>query len=251
MQKTVQKKPSPDFIRAWQAAGHHLQQQGQGGINWVRADLNPPLLEHLSFRIGNQLFFVFIETIEFNFSQTKALFLKASKEATAIPCRLMMTEEQSSFIPVNSGWGLLHAETGEVINPLKLASDELIEISDWELHDFAIQVVKDSLKKEAKNVFSAQSSLTTDPSIWFEESGQPVWVVVRAVRYPQKEAAIPANIDSIKESCMAIGKTGYFASVSAGNASDPLDPKAEQNKNFLPLYRGQGMFIHYEGLQKI
>ncbi len=246
-----QKKPDLAFIKAWQAAGHHIQQLGQGGVNWVRADLNPPMIEHLSFRIANQLFFIFVEAAEFNFQQNKLAFLEASKEAAAIPCILPMTEHLAEFKPATAGWGLLHAETGKSINPLELVSDELIEISDWELHDFAIQVVRDSLMKEGKKVFSAHSSLAQDPSIWFEESGQVFWVVVRAVRYPELDAQIPSNINDIQDNCSHMGKAGYFASVSIGNSNDPFDPKAKENKNYLPLYRGHPMFIKYEGLKEI
>ena len=52
----------PSFARCWRSAGLHLQAQGQGSLNaWLRAHLNPPFLEHLSFRLGNHLFFVRIE----------------------------------------------------------------------------------------------------------------------------------------------------------------------------------------------
>ncbi|MCP4074738.1 MAG: hypothetical protein GY744_00960 [Gammaproteobacteria bacterium] len=251
MHPVEHEKPSPAFVKAWQAAGHHLQKQGQEGINWVRADLNPPMAEHLSFRIGNQLIFIFVEAAEFNFQQNPESFLKAAKVATAIPCILTMTGQLSEYTPASSGWGLVHAETGKAVNPLELVTDELIQISDWELHDFAIQVVKESLKKAGKNVFSAQSSLTIDPSIWFEESGHAYWVVVRATRYPEPETQTPSNIDDIKDNCSPMGKAGYFASVSAGNSEDPFDPKAKQSKNTLPLYRGHPMFIKYEGLKEI
>ena len=52
---------SEAFAQCWKAAGLHLQEQGQGSLKWLRAHLNPPFLEHLSFRIGNQLFFVRVE----------------------------------------------------------------------------------------------------------------------------------------------------------------------------------------------
>ncbi len=251
MYPVEQEKPSQAFVKAWQAAGHHLQKQGQEGINWVRADLNPPMAEHLSFRIGNQLIFIFVEAAEFSFQQNPQLFIEAAKEATAIPCILPMTEQLAEYTPASSGWGLLHAETGKAVNPLELVSDKLIEISDWELHDLAIQVVKESLKKEGKNVFSAQSSLAIDPSIWFEQSGQAYWVVVRAARFPKLDTQIPDNIGDIKGNYSAVGKTGYFASVSAGNSENTFDPKAKESKNPLPLYRGHPMFIKYEGLKEI
>ena len=54
--------PSHDFIAAWSAAGSHLQSCiPDGSLVWLKARLEPPFLEHLSFRIGNQLFFVRLE----------------------------------------------------------------------------------------------------------------------------------------------------------------------------------------------
>ena len=248
MNKIKQEEPSLDFKRAWQSARHHIQQQGQGGVGWIRSNLDPPVAEHLSFLVGNKLFFIFVDAAEFSYEMGKNLFLKASKEAAAIPCVMPMTEHLSGSQPSVHGWGLLHAETHKEVNPLELITDELIEISDWELHDFAIKVVKDSLEKEGKNVFSAQSSLHINPSIWFEESGIRYWVVVRAVRYPEKEATIPSNIMDIKAGCSHKGETGYFASVSVANAEDPFDPMAKNNGNFFPLYRGYGVSVIYKGL---
>lgn len=58
---------TPDFMACWQAAGMHLNSQVDGGIHsWLRAHPYPPVLEHLSFRLGNQLFFVRIEDVSGN-----------------------------------------------------------------------------------------------------------------------------------------------------------------------------------------
>jgi hypothetical protein len=54
--------PQDAFARCWSAAGRHLSTFGDGIVNsWLRSHLNPPFLEHLSFRLGNQLFFVRVE----------------------------------------------------------------------------------------------------------------------------------------------------------------------------------------------
>ena len=68
MHEVSQSEPSDDFKRAWSLAGQHIQKQSGGGLSWLRADLNPPMVEHLSFRIGNQIFFIFVEAAEFNYS---------------------------------------------------------------------------------------------------------------------------------------------------------------------------------------
>jgi len=128
-----------------------------------------------------------------------------------------------------------------------MVSDELIEMFEWELHDFAIQIVKTYLTKQGKDVFFAHSSLHIDPSIWFEESESAYWVVVRTAKYPDKEAMLPPNINEIAQDCAHMGKVGYFASVSLVNSADPFEPDA--NGNYLSLYRGNGMFVRFEGLK--
>jgi hypothetical protein len=238
-----------EFAVAWQCAGRHVQKMGQEGVQWLRATLNPPIAEHLSFRLGNQLFFLYVDTDVLPFiGKRKGLFLNVCREATATACVLKMEQQQGTFGPANPGWGLLDAITGRAVNPTDMVSDRRIEMSDWELHDFAIQVVRSYLEKEGKKVFSAQSSRHIDPSIWFEDKNGPCWVVVRADRYPKKNAARPANLEDIKRSCARMSRVGFFASVTAANADDPFDPQGE---NIMPLYRGHGMAVRFEGFEPI
>lgn len=237
-----------DFHLAWRAAGRHIQQTGQEGVQWLRANLNPPVAEHLSFRLGNQLFFVYVDTDSLPFTgKCRDLFLNVSREATATPCVLKMERSRATFVPVYAGWGLRDAVTGLVVNPADMVSDELIPMSDWELHDFAIQIVRTHLEKEEKKkVFSSQSSRHIDPSIWFQDSRGPCWVVVRADRYPKQEAMRPGNLEDIKRSCARLSGVGFFASVTVASADDPFDSTISAP---VPLYRGHGMIVRFEGLQ--
>ena len=53
---------TPEFERCWLAAWQHLEAQAGGAMrSWLRVHLNPPFLEHPSFRLDNQVFFVRIE----------------------------------------------------------------------------------------------------------------------------------------------------------------------------------------------
>ena len=47
-----------EFEACWLAAGRHLNLRiRDAGASWLRAEL-PPFREHLSFALGNQLFFI-------------------------------------------------------------------------------------------------------------------------------------------------------------------------------------------------
>ncbi len=246
----IEQDELPDeFASAWQCAGRHIQIIGQGGVQWLRATLNPPIAEHLSFRLGNQLFFIYVDVEMLPFAGArKELFLTAASEATATSCLLKMEPIGETFKPSFPNWGLVDAVTGKPVDPAEMVSDERIEISDWELHDFAIQVVRSYLEKQAKKVFSAQSSLRIDPSIWFQDENGPCWVVVRAERYPKTTAERPANLEDIKQSCSAMSRNGFFASVTAANNEDPFASDGESVK---PLYRGHGMFVRFVGLEPV
>lgn len=51
-----------EFSHCWNAAGSHIQRMAGGDLmSWLKATLAPPFLEHLSFRLGNQLFFIQLE----------------------------------------------------------------------------------------------------------------------------------------------------------------------------------------------
>ena len=52
---------SEEFLDAWRFAGENLANQGQGSLSWIRAHLHQPFDDHLSFRVGNQIFSVLVE----------------------------------------------------------------------------------------------------------------------------------------------------------------------------------------------
>ena len=153
--------------------------------------------------------------------------------------------------PTGPGWGLLDARTGKPFNPAGLISDVKIVMTEWELQDMAVQVVRDQLVKEGRKLLSWNGDPRVNPSIWFVGDAGPQWVVVRAARYPDAEASQPNNCAEIKAHFMKLGHSGYFASVVMASVDDPFDPQAVTNGNFMPLYRGHGMHVKYEGLQEL
>jgi hypothetical protein len=238
---------SDEFAKCWQAAASYLEHQAQGPLDsWLRAELNPPFLEHLSFRLGNQLFFIRLEDVEGNldFPGNPSGLLSVADGCKGHPCLMPMRNRFGQWSPASPGWGLVHARTGVRVDPPALITNELIEMSDWELHDFAVQTVREQIEKEGREIMSWQGNPSVDPSIWFVGDQGPEWVVVRAVRYPEMDAIPPANWPSITRSCARLSKTGNFASVSVANADDPFDPSGA---GAVPLWRGHGMVVRYMG----
>lgn len=235
------------FFAAYGAAAKHLHRIGQGGLWWLRNHLHQPMAEHCSFRLGNQLFFVFVEVpglMDFT-DRERRLLLMVAEEAKGNPCLLPMRRSQDQLAPVFSGWGLVDPRTGEPIDPPALVSDELIEMTDWEVHDFAVEIVRASLERE-KEILSWQPSPHISPSIFFMDGDERCFAMVGAARYPSDFPAMPHNAQEYVASVSRMGPVkGYFASVVFMNGEQ------EENGLILPLYRGHSVIPAFEGLQPL
>ncbi len=242
---------SQEFEHCWQAAGRHIQNVAQGPLHsWLKADLNPPFLEHLSFRLGNQLFFVRLEDVDGRLSVpgNRNGLLAISSGCNGHACIMPMQLRSRGWEPAVSGWSLTDAFTKRAIDPLELVTDEKIEMTDWELHDFSVQVVRDYLRKAGRTLMSWQGNPAVDPSIWFVGDTGPEWVVVRASRYPKSSAIVPNNWRAISEACAGQSDVGHFASVAVASADDAFDPTGATPAT--PLWRGHGMVVRFGGLDK-
>jgi hypothetical protein len=237
------------FTDCWRAAGAHLNRQVQGGLqSWLKAHLSAPSPEHFSFRLGNQLFFVRLEAGDWRWEAPGSLegLLRIASRYNAHACVMPMARTASGWKPTDGGWGLREAQSLRPLNPVDLVTGEEIEMTDWELHDFAVQVVRGELEKQGRVVMSWQGSPEINPSIWIESEDSLEWVVVRAVRYPENAASIPANIDQISLSGRPHGKIGHFASVSVASADQSKCQTGEDSTK--SLLRGHGLHVRFCGL---
>ena len=152
---------SAEFAQAWSAAGNHIETVAQGPLHsWSRAHPAPPFLAHLSLRRGNQLFFIRIESedgrlkVPGSLNGRKTVARGCGGHAWLMPMR----RKRVGWQPALPGWGLADASSGQPVHPPALISDEEIEMSDWELHDFAVQGVRQQLEDEGRDLMAWQLS---------------------------------------------------------------------------------------------
>ncbi|GHU04958.1 hypothetical protein FACS1894205_4070 [Alphaproteobacteria bacterium] len=264
-----------------------------GGVVWLKAGLRPPFLEHLSFRFGNQLFFIRIEDTEgvLEVPGSRQGLERIAQGCKGHACLMPMQKKKGKWAPAVPDWGLVTLPTphfaarlsdhgygvpvfgvhqsadgkshgfvdgrdvvwepGQPINPPRLVTDEKIETTDWEIQDFAVQIVRDSLPRE--KVMSWNSDPDVSPSLWFVGPDGPEWVIVKVARYPETDAPLPDNLDEIAENCARLSRKGNFAVVAFTNTdgSDPFEPHEGPIGALLPLYRGHPAYFQYDGLKKI
>ncbi|MDO8772688.1 MAG: hypothetical protein Q7K57_29100 [Burkholderiaceae bacterium] len=253
MHDIAMQEMTPDFLKCWQAAGDHIDKQVQGGMkSWLRAQPSPPFLEHLSFRLGNQVFFVRVEDADGRIDGPGSLrgLLMIADGCNGRACVMPMKKKflGGGWVAAHNGWGLVDAKTGELVDPAHLVTEEKIEMTKWELQDFAVQVVRTQLEKEGYQLMSWQGNPDVDPAIWFIGGSKgPEWVVVRAVRYPDNEAIRPANWSNIADSCTRQSKIGHFAQVAFASTDQPFQSADETP---VPLWRGHGVHVRYNGLER-
>lgn len=236
--------PSAEFLAMWQAAGRHIQSFFQDGLqSWLKVEPHPPFLEHLSFRVGNQVFFVRLEDVDerTELPGSRNGLLTVANGWKGYPCLLPMCKTLAGWKPELGGWGLIDLRNNQPVDPISLVSDELIEVTEWELLDFAVQVVKSWLRERGFEIMSTHSNPEVDPNIWFVGDNGPEWVIVRAARYPQIVARMPDNTQAIAEHCQAQSTLGNFASVAFALAENFEEP----------IWRGHAADAKFEGLERV
>ena len=179
-----------EFVNFWKVAGKTLQHQADNHIMWLRAHLYHPYVDHLQFRLGNQNFSVLLDFSGTDRARKYPIDAERQiafcEKAGLHPC--LFPFRQGLFgrlTPASNGWNLVDSRTGDPIVPPALITDERIPMTDWEIHDLAVQIARQKLEKDGKVITSFQTMLDLDPQIWFrDEDGKIRWVVVRAARFP-------------------------------------------------------------------
>lgn len=264
------REPSRAFLHARNTAGIRLQEMFKqfGGrvesphdYRWIKADLTWPSFDHLTFAYRNQVFSVLVDLIHDGRSTLSSQEVKrcidACTEHNLIPC--VFAVNSRSITPLKEGWNLLHLENRTVVIPDDYVDDVKVEMSEWELRNFAIQIVRDHIKKSIQgDVLSYCDVIGIDPQIWFEDQqGNCSWVIVR--NYAQLTGGESKEFAGIERSNSQLAPyDGYLGSVSVASAEPftvdldaKLVPLAKRFDGSSPIYRGDGFYINFKGLERI
>jgi len=258
-------RPDDLFLEARDFAGRHIQQlmnKTPDDFAWIRSELTAPAFDDMNFRYKNQVFSVLVKIFhngrEITPPHRQELFLQETKKYNMIPCifpvnlNLVATESKYGYgvviepgkIPkheftpiIATEWNLSHAETGAPINPLNMASDEPVLMSEYELQNFAIRVVINQLKKDGIKLESFCDIPGIVPQLWFQDSnGKICWVYVQYG--PDKSKLTPPDLSEISKQASLNKYDGYFAPVALALVKEKP-------------YRGSGFYVNYSGLMNI
>ena len=102
-----QEDPPEQFVQAWGAARDHINRllPSLPDGAWLRNNIFKPFSEHLSFRLGNQIFMVYVdpyidgESIYPCSGNRRHLFRQIVDDANAFGCILRMDRNGEEFKP--------------------------------------------------------------------------------------------------------------------------------------------------------
>lgn len=282
--------PSPIVVQARNLAGAHLEKMFQkmnagqtehfSQFRWVKPEFTSPSFEHFTFGYKNSVFPILVDVIVDGKSmlpQNKIdLLIEESRKYILVPCIFRVTytriepDHNGLFNGIHGkngynlsvrsdGWNLIHAKTGEAIDPCVIAHSSPIPMSKWELLNFSIGVVKNyAIEKEGLHLDSFCDIPGIDPQMWIhDDNGKRSWVLVR-FQPVLDEKESEDYVHFVDDNPHLKPYDGYFAPVSAASAEPVvknfLDEVIPLNKRFdgsQPIYRGSGMYVNFQRMIKI
>lgn len=282
--------PSEIMLRARNVAGGYLERlfskfnEGRTGqfeqFHWVKPELTSPSFEHFTFGYKNAVFAVLVDLLVDGQSklsaETRRLLCAEALKYNLVPCifevavRHLEPDAKGLFNGIagksgynlsvaTPGWNLKHAQTGEMVDPSVIGQDADTPMSEWELQNFAIAIVRDhGVAKGGYELDSFCDIPGIDPQVWFhDKTGRRSWVLVR-FQPVLNEGVANEFRDFVRKNPHLAPYDGYFAPVSAAMA-DPIVrdrngniiPPSKRFDGSTPLYRGHGMYINFKRMIKI
>ena len=237
-----------DFIDCAKFVNNFFSEKGKDVINFIEfATIPTPV--HTSFRIGNQLFFIHIVDLDDNMETPGSIegFISICERFQCLACLIPVRKKNNKWVIENLDWGLIDAKTRDVIDPYQLVSDEKIVMSDYEIHEMGNDYVRYHII--TKNLGYKVSSFIIDPdiipSIIFNKENEQCCVLVKVSYDPNpgvRQEDFKDELENMKSSFPDM--TVYFAGVHLFGQE-----QMKQKDYTLPLYRGQGYYPTFRGLE--
>ena len=190
--------PKEYYPEAFKMAGQHLQacmeKSGCSDFRWIKTQPTSPSFADLVFAREQRMYAVLLAAMT---SQKKAE--DGSVASFEIPSdqRDILLQECERYRlepvvfpiwlgimqPLVTSWNLFSLKDMQPVFPDadELLDDDPVEMSEWELCNFRVQIILHELAKEGRTLLSFQDIPGIYPNIWFvDEQGRRSWLAVFA-----------------------------------------------------------------------
>ena len=232
-----------EYWKAREEVGVFLQNRFKqhNGFKWIRTEPMSPKFDDMSFAFKNKIFSVLID-IKYSDKDRlskieKERFINECKSNNLIPCIFPINDKKSLSLLSDEHWNLYDIRTNELVNPLTVATDEKIMMSNYEFNNMAVDIVKNYIRKENMNIESYCDIIGIFPQIWFKDKNNEMsWIYVTY--------SITGKFDDINIEVNKLIKgmpkyNGYIAQVGLTSV-----------ENEGP-YRGAGFYVKFNGIEKV
>ena len=189
---------------------------------------------HIGFRLGSQLYFIFVKNKLFGTGNETA-FLEFCEKCNVIPCYINMRDEYEQIGQVTTDIVLLDYTTHQPVIDGNTV-DEKIEMSLWDYYDVAVSIVLQDIEKHGYHVLSHTIDPELFPSICFIKDGKICEVNV--VGRTRIKKSIKAKDLVQSTSIEKLFNEKYLAEIIIYNAK----------KTDEPIFRGEGLSIDYSSI---
>lgn len=212
-------------------------------LRWVKTEPSYPAFEDFTFSLRNQVFPVLVLRADdrgklLNPPPRIEALRRESENNNLIPCVFPIRDRTGRpFFP--DTWNLINPFTGKRIDPIAISSDSPVKVSDWELRNWAVNIVWKYLDSEGLEGLSFCDAPEINPQIWFrDKEGKECWLEVLYALYPTDTQKLTFSYDSWPDAVMS--HDGYAARVGFAGAED-----------MSRLYRTQPANVNFRGIEKI
>ena len=235
------------FLNARNTMGRFIQNKMnenggfENGFSWLRSELTSPSFDDMNFSYKNKVFSLLVELKHNGMNilpeHRKKIFQEVCLKNNLVPC--IFPIDAKTLTPLGKNWNLFHINTNEIINPITIATDEKVLMSEWEFNNFAIFQIMQFINKQGMKIHSFCDAPDIMPQIWFEDKkGRPAWVIVKYALYPTKAEDIV--IDNVEQIAATVPNyDGYIARI----AFMPTDGGK--------CFRKSGFYISFNGLERM
>lgn len=214
-------------------------------LRWIKTEPSYPAFEDFTFAVRNQVFPVLVLRSDdkgrlLNPPPRIEALRRESERNNLIPCVFPIRDKTGSpFFP--DTWDLINPFTGKSVDPIAISSDSPVKISDWELRNWAVNIVWQHLKSERLERLSYCDAPEIDPQIWFrDKNGKECWLEVLYALYPKDTQKLTFSYKTWPDEVMS--HDGYVARVGFAGI---------ENTDMSILYRTQGADVNFRGIEKI
>ncbi len=235
-------EPDANFIECYLVAKKHLEVQSDGGLVWQKGVPAAPFLEHMSFALGNQKFFIRLYDIDGEMREppNEDGMIQAAEMFNGVACFMPMQKNSDVWQVVEDGWGLYSPTDGTAINPTELVSDEKIVLNDAEFHAHAVTCFLRTLRDRLPDtlIYQPQFDRGVFPSFKVQRPNQNFEEAFTIFAYRSNEEISDnderkGHMPTITEHLMELGLKHHVVDVKLISEAEYIDDTIE----YSPLHR--------------